>query len=213
MASVALPERRSGSPTRRDPVRRQELLQVAARVFAQSGFAATSMDEIAAAAGVSKLVAYRHFETKEGLYRAVLEQVFQRQVELFVTYLAEGLQAGGATRALLDVAREWPDGFRLLWRHAVREPQFADYARELRDTAVTAAREVVEPVLAPNFTEWAAQTLFDHLVDAVLNWLDHGDARLDDQFVSTEAAALLATVAAWVRVHPADSGTSRDERA
>jgi AcrR family transcriptional regulator len=189
--------------TRRDPARRQELLQVAARVFAQSGYAATSMDDIAAAAGVSKLVAYRHFDTKEGLYRAVLEQVFQRQVELFLANLARGLEAGGATRALLEVAREWPDGFRLLWRHAVREPQFADYARDLRNIAVTAAREVVAPVLAPEYTEWAAQTLFDHVVDAVLNWLDHGDPVRDDAFVGAEAAALRSTVAAWVRIRPA----------
>jgi AcrR family transcriptional regulator len=213
MASVAsLPDRPSGGQTRRDPARRQALLQVAAQVFAQSGFAATSMDDIAGAAGVSKLVAYRHFDTKEGLYRAVLEQVFQRQVELFVGNLADGLEAGGATRALLEVAREWPDGFRLLWRHAVREPQFADYARELRNTAVTAARQVVEPVLDPDFTEWAAQTLFDHLVDAVLNWLDHGDAGQDDAFVNAEAAALQATVAAWVRVHPAGRTVSDDGR-
>src|SRR5262245_27559995 len=141
---------------RRNPARREALLQVAAHVFAHSGFAATSMDDIATAAGVSKLVVYRHFETKEGLYRAVLERVFERQVELFLGNLAQGLQAAGSTRALLDVAREWPDGFRLLWRHAVREPQFAEYASELRNTAVTAARNVVEPVLAPDFTEWAA---------------------------------------------------------
>jgi AcrR family transcriptional regulator len=198
MASVApLPDR-----PRRDPVRREALLQVAARVFARSGFAATSMDDIAVEGGVSKLVAYRHFETKEGLYRAVLERVFERQVELFLGNLAQGLEAEGSTRALLDVAREWPDGFRLLWRHAVREPQFADYARQLRDVAVTAAREVVVPVVAPQLVEWAAQTLFDHLVDAVLNWLDHGDGTRDDVFVTTETAALQATVAAWMQVQP-----------
>jgi AcrR family transcriptional regulator len=196
MASVApLPDR-----PRRDPARREALLQVAARVFARSGFAATSMDDIAVEGGVSKLVAYRHFETKEGLYRAVLERVFARQVELFLGNLAQGLEAAGSTRALLDVAREWPDGFRLLWRHAVREPQFADYARHLRDVAVTAARQVVEPVVEPELVEWAAQTLFDHLVDAVLNWLDHGDRERDDVFVTTETAALQATVAAWRQV-------------
>jgi AcrR family transcriptional regulator len=182
---------------RRDPARREAVLQAAAEAFAHAGYAATSMDEIAATAGVTKLIVYRHFGAKETLYRAVLERVFERQVELFLANVAGGLQPGGTTQALLGVAREWPDGFRLLWRHAAREPQFADYALHLRDIAVGAAREVVAPVVSPAVAEWAAQTLFDHLVDAVLNWLDHGEADHDDAFIALETAALQATVAAW----------------
>jgi AcrR family transcriptional regulator len=183
----------------RDPARRAAILQAASRVFAHSGYAATSMEEVAAAAGVTKLIVYRHFEAKETLYRAVLERVFDRQVELFVENMAAGLEAGGATAALLGVGREYPDGFRLLWRHAAREPQFADYVRQFRDTAVSAARAVVEPYLAPELREWAAQTLFDHVVDAVLNWLDHGEASHDDTFVALEAAALRETIRTWGR--------------
>jgi AcrR family transcriptional regulator len=188
--------------SRRDPARRRAVLQAAAEAFAHAGYAATSMDEIAATAGVTKLIVYRHFGSKEALYRSVLEQVFARQVELFVANLAQGLQAAGSTSALLAVAREWPDGFRLVWRHAAREPQFAAEARELRDHAVSAARGVVEPIVAPAYAEWAAQTLFDHLVDAVLDWLDHGDPAHDDAFVALETAALQATVAAWATASP-----------
>jgi AcrR family transcriptional regulator len=182
----------------RDPARRATILSAAARVFARSGYAATSVEDVAAAAGITRLIVYRHFDSKEALYRAVLEGVFERQAELFVEHMdREGLRAGGTTRALLTVGRETPDGFRLLWRHAAREPQFADYASQFRAVAVGAARTVVAPFLPGEFAEWAAQTLFDHLVDAVLNWLDHGDAALDDDFVAREAAALQATVAAW----------------
>jgi AcrR family transcriptional regulator len=173
------------------------LLQAAAESFAHAGYAATSVEEIAARAGITKLIVYRHFETKENLYRSVLEQVFERQVELFLENLTDGMQAEGTTRALLGVARELPEGFRLLWRHAAREPQFAAYAAELRDTAVSAAREVVGPFLSPAFREWSSQTLFDHLVDAVLNWLDHGDVAHDDDFVRMETVALQSTVTAW----------------
>ncbi len=99
-----------------------------------------------------------------------------------------------------SVGREYPDGFRLLWRHAAREPQFAGYVHQFRDAAVSAARAVVEPYLAREFVEWAAQTLFDHVVDAVLNWLDHGDPVRDDEFVALEAAALRETIRTWGRV-------------
>ena len=183
----------------RDPARRAEILRAASQVFARSGYAATSMDDVAAAAGVTKLIVYRHFDAKETLYRAVLERVFERQVTLFVENMVQGLEAGGATRALLSVGREYPDGFRLLWRHAAREPQFAGYVDEFRDVAVSAARAVVEPVLPSELSEWAAQTLFDHVVDAVLNWLDHGDPERDDTFVALEAAALRETIRTWSR--------------
>jgi AcrR family transcriptional regulator len=184
--------------SRRDPVRRKALLQAAAESFGHGGYAATSMEEIAATAGVTKLIVYRHFEAKENLYRAVLEQVFDRQVELFLEHIEMG--AGGTTRALLTVARELPDGFRLLWKHAAREPQFAEYALQLRDTAVGAAREVVAPYVPEAMNEWAAQTLFDHLVDAVLNWLDHGTPAHDDRFIAMETEGLRATIAAWSNV-------------
>ncbi len=186
----------------RDPARRAAILRAAAGVFADSGYAATSMEDVAAASGVTKLIVYRHFDSKEALYRSVLERVFDRQVELFVENVAAGLQAGGTTRALLLVGRESPDGFRLLWRHAAREPQFAGYVHNFRDAAVDASRAVVEPYLARPYVEWAAQTLFDHLVDAVLNWLDHGDPSRDESFIALEAASLRATVAAWTQAYP-----------
>lgn len=183
---------------RRNPARRLSILQAAATSFAHAGYAATSMEEIAAGAGVTKLIVYRHFGSKEALYRAVLEQVFDRQAELFIANLP--MQADGTTRALLGVAREWPDGFRLVWRHAAREPQFAAEAQQLRDVAVSAARDIVALFIAKPFQEWAAQTLFDHLVDAVLNWLDHGDPLRDDEFVSYETDGARATVAAWANL-------------
>jgi AcrR family transcriptional regulator len=184
-------------PAQRSPARRLAVLQAAAESFAHAGYAATSMDEIAATAGITKLIVYRHFASKEALYRSVLEQVFDRQVELFLANIAQGLEAVGSTRALLAVAREWPDGFRLLWRQTAREPQFGEYALSLRDVAVNAARGVVTPLVAAELAEWAAQTLFDHLVDAVLDWLDYGDAAFDERFVALETAAIRATVTAW----------------
>ena len=194
----------TASVTRQLPrqARREAILAAAAGAFARAGYAATSMEDIAAASGVTKLIVYRHFDSKEALYRSVLEQVFQRQAELFVDNVTKGLQAAGATQALLAVAREWPDGFRLLWRHAVREPQFADYAHDLRDIAVNAARGVVTQLVDASVAEWAAQTLFDHLVDAVLNWLDYGAEPRDAQFVAVETAAIQSTLTAWSNTAP-----------
>jgi AcrR family transcriptional regulator len=52
---------------------RERLLETASRLFASKGYASTSVREIVARAGVSKPVLYYHFQSKEGLYYAILE--------------------------------------------------------------------------------------------------------------------------------------------
>ena len=69
---------------------RSAIVTAAADLFARQGYAATSVDEIAAAAGVAKGAVYHHFESKERLFETVLEAVtaeLARQVML---------RAGGA---------------------------------------------------------------------------------------------------------------------
>jgi AcrR family transcriptional regulator len=52
---------------------RERLLETASHLFAEKGYASTSVREIVARAGVSKPVLYYHFQSKEGLYYAILE--------------------------------------------------------------------------------------------------------------------------------------------
>ena len=52
---------------------RERLLETASHLFASKGYASTSVREIVARAGVSKPVLYYHFQSKEGLYYAILE--------------------------------------------------------------------------------------------------------------------------------------------
>ena len=104
---------------------------------------------------------------------------------------------GSARGWLLTVAREDPDGFHLFWRHAAREPQFADYARELRERSVDASRALLAGQVQPDLHEWAAHTIVDELVAAVLNWLEHGDAARDEEFVALSTAGIRAAIRAW----------------
>ena len=53
--------------------RRQQILRVAMRLFSQRGFSGTTTREIAQAAGVSEAMVFRHFATKDELYRAILD--------------------------------------------------------------------------------------------------------------------------------------------
>jgi AcrR family transcriptional regulator len=178
--------------------RQATILSGAAAAFAGSGYAATSMEEIAAASGITKLIVYRHFDSKEELYRAVLQRVFDRLAEEFVAgYQQRPHEPGIGARSMLTAARENPAGFRLLWRHAAREPQFAEYARELRDHAVDASRALLEGRVDPTLREWAAQTVVGYLVEATLNWLQFGDPARDDEFVDLTTAAVRIAVETW----------------
>jgi AcrR family transcriptional regulator len=178
--------------------RRESILRGAATAFSEGGFAATSMDSIAACAGVSKLIVYRHFDSKEELYRAVIEGVARRLAEAFADATGRGDPSQAPAQAFLTVAREDPQGFALLWRHSAREPQFAEHVERFRTLAVAFARSRLAPLLRDaSLHEWAAETLVDLLVASVLRWVDGNDALRDGEFVDRAGRSLRALIAAW----------------
>lgn len=182
------------------PERQASILRAAATAFAGAGFAATSMEEVAAAAGVTKLIVYRHFPSKEALYRAVLTQVAARLHEEFVagSQQPEHERRGFATRALLTAARENPDGFRLLLVHAAREPQFAAMHAQLQAAAFDIAQTLIGARIDdPVVRSWAARTIVQYLEAGVLQWLDVGDPARDDEFVELATAGLVGMFLAW----------------
>ena len=60
------------------PARREQILDVSVQVFARNGFHSTSMNDVAEAAGVTKPVLYQHFNSKQDLYLALLEEAGNR---------------------------------------------------------------------------------------------------------------------------------------
>lgn len=102
--------------------RRVQLMDIGKTVFAERGFAAASIEEIAQRAGVSKPIVYGHFGGKEGLYSAVLE----REVTTVQDMIARALDGSqepldlveGAADALLEYIETERDGFRILVRDA-----------------------------------------------------------------------------------------------
>jgi AcrR family transcriptional regulator len=177
--------------------RAASILRGAATAFARAGFAATSMEDVAAASGITKLIVYRHFESKEELYRAVLTRVSDRLAENFAGALESERPGAVGARSLLATAREDPDGFVLLWRHAAREPQFADYAAAQRAQAVAVARSLRGPDGDEVFERWAAEAIVSWLVESVLAWLEVGDPARDEEFLTRVADGLRAMRVAW----------------
>ena len=106
---------------------RERLIEAAARVFAEKGFATTSLDEVADAAGLTKGAVYSNFENKEDLVRAVLE-VHDQRLHSIGDDVGAGTrdeQAAVAARQFGDVIAQERAAF-LLWieflAYAIRNP-------------------------------------------------------------------------------------------
>lgn len=63
-------------------LKRAQILRGALEIFLKQGYEGTSMDRVAATAGVSKITIYKHFEDKEGLFTALIEQVATQRFEI-----------------------------------------------------------------------------------------------------------------------------------
>lgn len=97
--------------------RRAQLVDVGRAVFAKRGYEATSVEEIADRASVSKPIVYEHFGGKEGLYAVIVD----REMEYVVRRISEALAAGTprqrleqAALAFLTYVQDQPDGFAIL---------------------------------------------------------------------------------------------------
>ena len=184
--------------------RRAQILQAAATAFARTGYAATTMGSVADQAGVTRVLVYRHFDSKESLYGAVLDQALDALRTAWGSR-GDAPLADAAFRVHLTAARSHPDAYRLLWQHAATEPEFSARAQAARDLLENVVDDALAAALSGPLHAWATATLTDGLIDATLAWLDEGDPTLDDTFLRTAATGLLGQVTGW---H--DAATSGD---
>ena len=168
-------------PTRRMPraQRREQILEAATRAFARGGFANTGLDAIAAEAGVTPVILYRHFASKADLYREVLESADNRLREATGTDDFDD----ATIPALIRAAAADPDAFRLLFRYAAREPEFRDMADTLIDTGTDITRRHLARIGSDQWRSWAARLLPTLTTDAVIAWLDAGQPDPDQAAV------------------------------
>ncbi|WP_233148074.1 TetR/AcrR family transcriptional regulator [Mycobacterium sp. IS-836] len=165
-------------PTRRMPraQRREQILEAATRAFARGGFANTGLDAIAAEAGVTPVILYRHFASKADLYREVIESGHLRLREATG---GEDLD-DASIPAFIRAAAADPDAFRLLYRYAAREPEFHDIIDTLIESSADLTRRHLAGVADDRWRSWAARLLPSMTIDAVIAWLDAGQPDPDD---------------------------------
>ncbi len=162
--------------------RREQLLEIGRELFAEKGFEGTSVEEIAARAGVSKPVVYEHFGGKEGAYAVVVDRESRRLHDEIREALTtpdarprELLERGAM--ALLDYIDQCPDGFQILARDSSAGLTSGSFASILSDIAAQ-----VEDILGaefevrghdPQFAGLYAQALVGLVAMTGQQWLDN----------------------------------------
>ncbi|WP_431310591.1 TetR family transcriptional regulator [Mobilicoccus caccae] len=131
--------------------RREQLLTIGRTLFADKGFEATTVEEIAARAGVSKPVVYEHFGGKEGVYAVVVDREIRALLDSITGALDdESATARGllekAALALLDYVEQSSEGFRILVRDSPAGQSTGSFASLISDVA-----SQVEHILAAEF--------------------------------------------------------------
>lgn len=161
------------------PERRQLIVEAAGRLFGERGYDGTRLDDVAAAAGVTKPVLYRHFDDKTALYLALLE----RHGEDLGSF-AGAIRASGTLdqrlRAVLEVWLDYVETHAYAWKMLFRDSGGGPEVRALRVGVHAQARATLvgligvlaETPIPPRELEPLAELLSMGMASLVLWWID-----------------------------------------
>jgi AcrR family transcriptional regulator len=128
--------------------RRESILDAANEVFGEHGFEHVRIDDVAAAAGISKALIYEHFESKQDLYSELMNRAAIDLLRVLVEAASapgmEGpLRMENAAAAGFLWVQEHPHAFHMFIRD-VTDPEISARQDALRRGAVTAMADVME---------------------------------------------------------------------
>jgi AcrR family transcriptional regulator len=154
--------------------RRESILRGAAKAFVANGYDATTLDDIAREAGISRAFLYRHFDSKREIYLAIIQDFGDRMHhDPSPSHNERGLK--DYLGPLIAIAQSEPDAFRLLFRHAVREPAFREQANALHLLRQTFIENGLKSLLPDQQDRhFAAALLRDTIISLLLTWIDNG---------------------------------------
>jgi AcrR family transcriptional regulator len=170
-------------PRRRLPPheRRAIVLEAAAKLFAERGYAGTRLDDVAAAAHVTKPVLYRHFASKKALYLALLEE-HRAQLGRFVAG-GEDQSLDARLRAILETWFAYVEARPHAWKMIFRDSGGDAEVQAVRTGVQESARAVLVAFLKaqpeidapPEQIEPLAELLRTGMAGLALWWIDHPD--------------------------------------
>ncbi len=162
------------------PERRDHLLAVARAVFANGGFQATTMDEIAHEAGFTKPILYQYFDSKTELYREVVTQTAEtllgslRAAVSDATTPRERIEV--SFRVFFDMVVEETDAFRILFIHS-HEGETKGDLRAFEAALVSFIEPLIAVRIKPDHRRQLAAGVVGIAEGAATAWLIQQEAR------------------------------------
>jgi AcrR family transcriptional regulator len=157
--------------------RRRQLFEVALSLFSEHGYAATTMDDIAESAGVTKPLVYQHFESKRALYLELMD-VFSRElvtriVQATATAVGPRQQVERGFAAYFELMVDDEEAFRLLYgRDAPDDPELGAALRRVEETIAQAIDPLIDAGLDPEHRLLLAHAVVGMAEGASRHWLD-----------------------------------------
>jgi AcrR family transcriptional regulator len=188
----------TATPRQRLPVaeRRALIVEAAGRLFGERGYDATRLDEVAAAAGVTKPILYRHFDSKRDLYLALLER-HRADLSGFVAAMPAQGSIEDRLRAVLDLWLAYVEAHSYSWKMLFRDTgggrEVAAFRREVhaeaRAVLVELIRSLASGSISPRQREPLAELMSMGMAALVLWWIEEATV--------SRAAVLDALTTAW----------------
>jgi len=144
--------------TRRMPAaqRRRQLLDTAAKLFAERGYAGATTSELAKAAGVTEPIIYRHFKSKKNLFIALIDETGEETIAQWQDALAQCADPGDRLRLLIGA-----------------NPMVASKGQGVYRVIVQAMTEITDPEILAAITRHM-KALHEFMADQVSSAQDAG---------------------------------------
>jgi AcrR family transcriptional regulator len=156
--------------------RREKVLAAATRIFAAEGYDRASMNEIAAAAGVTKPVLYDHFESKDALFETVLcsirDSLLAKGRAISVSSASDETRFRGAVDAFFTFVEERPDDAKILLIVPQGDPESFKLSKNVQRAATAGISELLKFHL-PDSEGWrllAASEFLKEGLHALARW-------------------------------------------
>lgn len=183
--------------------RRAAIARAAGGLFARHGYAATRLEDIAAAAEVTKPIVYRHFDSKKALYLALLEKHRDDLPSFFdqVGDASGGLSQDALVRTILERWLAYVRENQHAWTMLFRDSSGDEEIRAFRVGVSLRARQVLAAFVSDQAgsripaeqVEPTAELLTSGLAGLALWWIDHPEV---SKSVVVEVAARMSAPAA-----------------
>lgn len=175
------------------------IIEAAGQLFGERGYEATRLDQVAAAAGVTKPIVYRHFDSKRDLYLALLDR-HRDDLAGFVSSLPADGSIEQRLRTVLEVWLGYVEARSYAWKMLFRDtgggPEIGARRREVHARARAVLVEVIRSLAATPVPhgelEPLAELMSMGMAALVLWWIEDAEV--------SRAAVLDALTTSWARL-------------